>query len=220
MITGAIVDENRYSYSLNNLGRDYLEERKNEKLLRVAAAEWGIDPKAEMWKLPPKYVGLYAEQDAAMTLRLWERLKVELEKLDLWSIWSLETSLIPMMVDMRQMGVRVDLERGRPGRKFLRERKKYIHDDDQGQDRGVGRTVGRGLCAEGFRCADYLQYPTTDGGAPSFTKQFLTAHPHPLSQGDRAAARDGQGGQHVHRHDHAARAQRAHSHRISPAPQR
>jgi hypothetical protein len=25
MITGAIVDENRYSYSLNNLGRDYLE---------------------------------------------------------------------------------------------------------------------------------------------------------------------------------------------------
>jgi hypothetical protein len=50
-----------------------------------------------MWKLPPKFVGLYAEQDAAMTLRLWERLKVELEKLDLWNIWSLETSLIPMM---------------------------------------------------------------------------------------------------------------------------
>jgi hypothetical protein len=44
MITGAVVDENRYSYSLNNLGRDYLEERKNEKLLRAAAAEWGIDP--------------------------------------------------------------------------------------------------------------------------------------------------------------------------------
>jgi DNA polymerase I-like protein with 3'-5' exonuclease and polymerase domains len=124
MITGAVVDENRYSYSLNNLGRDYLEERKNEKLLRAAAAEWGIDPKAEMWKLPPKYVGLYAEQDAAMTLRLWERLKVELEKLDLWNIWSLETSLIPMMMDMRQMGVRVDLDGADRARKLLRERKK------------------------------------------------------------------------------------------------
>jgi DNA polymerase I-like protein with 3'-5' exonuclease and polymerase domains len=67
MITGAVVDENRFSYSLNNLGRDYLDERKDEKLLRVAAAEWGFDPKAEMYKLPPEFVGRYAEQDAGMT---------------------------------------------------------------------------------------------------------------------------------------------------------
>ena len=98
MITGAVVDENRWSYSLNNLGRDYLDERKDEKLLRVAAVEWGFDPKAEMYRLPPQFVGRYAEQDAGMTLRLWERLKIELEKQDLWNIWNLETSLIPMMV--------------------------------------------------------------------------------------------------------------------------
>jgi DNA polymerase I-like protein with 3'-5' exonuclease and polymerase domains len=181
MITGAIVDENRYSYSLNNLGRDYLEERKNEKLLRAAAAEWGIDPKAEMWKLPPKYVGLYAEQDAAMTLRLWERLKVELEKLDLWSIWSLETSLIPMMVDMRQMGVRVDLDGADRARKFLRERKKYIHDMIKDKT-GVSVEPWAAASVQKVFDALNLQYPTTDGGAPSFTKQFLTAHPHPLSQ--------------------------------------
>ena len=77
MITGALVDENRYSYSLDNLGRDYLGERKDEKLLRVAAAEWGLDPKAEMYKLPPEFVGRYAEQDAGMTLRLWERFRKE-----------------------------------------------------------------------------------------------------------------------------------------------
>jgi DNA polymerase I-like protein with 3'-5' exonuclease and polymerase domains len=80
MITAAVVDENRPSYSLNNLGRDYLGERKNEKLLRVAAAEWGLDPKAEMYKLPPVFVGRYAEQDAGMTLRLWERLKIDLKE--------------------------------------------------------------------------------------------------------------------------------------------
>lgn len=45
MITGAVVDENRWSYSLNNLGRDYLDERKDEKLLRVAAAEWALTPR-------------------------------------------------------------------------------------------------------------------------------------------------------------------------------
>ena len=33
-----------------------------------------------MYKLPPKYVGAYAEQDAVATLKLWQRLKIELEE--------------------------------------------------------------------------------------------------------------------------------------------
>ena len=31
-----------------------------------------------MWKLPPRYVGKYAEQDALITLKLWENLSTEL----------------------------------------------------------------------------------------------------------------------------------------------
>ena len=129
MITGAVVDENRWSYSLNNLGRDYLDERKDEKLLRVSAAEWGFDPKAEMYRLPPEAVGRYAEQDAGMTLRLWERLKIELDKQDLWNIWKLETGLIPMMCDMRQLGVRVDLDKAEQARTALKERTQIIKDE-------------------------------------------------------------------------------------------
>ena len=181
MITGAVVDENRWSYSLNNLGKDYLDERKNEKLLRIAAEEWGIDAKAEMWKLPPKYVGLYAEQDAAMTLRLWERLKIELDKLDLWNIWEIETSLIPMMLDMRKMGVRVDLDGADKARRFLRERKKYIHGLIKDRT-GVDVEPWAAASVQKVFEALNLQYPKTDAGAPSFTKQFLTAHPHPMSQ--------------------------------------
>jgi DNA polymerase I-like protein with 3'-5' exonuclease and polymerase domains len=181
MITGAVVDENRYSYSLNNLGRDYLEERKNEKLLRAAAAEWGIDPKAEMWKLPPKYVGLYAEQDAAMTLRLWERLKVEVEKLDLWNIWQLETSLIPMMLDMRKMGVRVDLDEADKARKMLRQRKKDIQAFIKGKT-GVAIEPWAAASVQQVFEALNLQYPKTEAGAPSFTKQYLNAHPHEVCQ--------------------------------------
>ena len=111
MVTGAVVDENRFSYSLDNLGRDWIDMRKNEKLLRATAKDWGVDPKAQMYVLPPTEVGAYAEQDAIMTLKLWERLKLELEKQDLWNIWRLETSLIPTMLDMRTNGVRVDLDK-------------------------------------------------------------------------------------------------------------
>ena len=56
MITGALVDENRWSFGLDAMARDYIQMRKQEKLLQAAAKEWGVDPKSGMYKLPPKYV--------------------------------------------------------------------------------------------------------------------------------------------------------------------
>ena len=53
---------------------------RTRRPLRAAARDWGFDPKSEMWRLPPMDVGPYAEQDALMTLKLWERLKIEVEK--------------------------------------------------------------------------------------------------------------------------------------------
>ncbi len=181
MITGAVVDENRWSYSLNNLGRDYLDERKDEKLLRVAAAEWGFDPKAEMYKLPPEFVGRYAEQDAGMTLRLWERLKIELEKQDLWSIWNLETSLIPMMCDMRQLGVRVDLDKADQAKTLLKAKGKELREEIYRQTNIKIEPWAAASVAAVFEELG-LKYPKTEAGAPSFTKQYLNAHAHPVAQ--------------------------------------
>ena len=62
-------------------------------MLKEAANEWGIDAKGEMWKLPPMYVGPYAEQDARATLDLWKTLKIEIVKTDLTYILDLELSL-------------------------------------------------------------------------------------------------------------------------------
>ena len=190
MITGAVVDENRFSYSLNNLGRDYLDERKNEKLLRVAAAEFGYDPKAEMYKLPPEFVGRYAEQDAGMTLRLWERLKIELEQQDLWNIWNLETSLIPMMCDMRQLGVRVDLDKADIAKKQLKTKIKDLKAEIKRQSGVAIEPWAASSVAEVFDALG-LNYPTSNdeqgdllrkGGTASFTKQYLSAHEHPVAQ--------------------------------------
>ena len=71
MIAMGIVDENRFKYDLNTLSREILGEVKDETALRAAAAEMGIDPKKEMYKLPAMYVGAYAEKDADLTLELW-----------------------------------------------------------------------------------------------------------------------------------------------------
>ena len=80
MIAAALIDENRWSFSLNACAKDYLGEIKNETFLNEKAKEWGLDPKQDLWKMPAGYVGFYAEQDAALTLKLWHRFKAEIQK--------------------------------------------------------------------------------------------------------------------------------------------
>jgi DNA polymerase I-like protein with 3'-5' exonuclease and polymerase domains len=181
MVTGAVVDENRWSYSLNNLGRDWINMRKDEKLLRATAKDWGIDPKADMWILPPSKVGAYAEQDAVMTLRLWERLKQELETHDLWNVWKLETSLIKTMLDMRTQGVRVDLDKADQIESSLSKKVDELKDWVKTK---TGLEIKPWASESVKQVFDELnlKYPTTESGNPSFTKQFLANHPHEVCQ--------------------------------------
>ena len=110
MIASALVDENQMRYDLNNCSKRYTGKTKSETHLYEAAKSWGVDPKAEMYKLPAMYVGEYAEQDATLTLALWQEMKKEIQHQDIQSIFELECELFPCLVDMRFLGVRVDLE--------------------------------------------------------------------------------------------------------------
>mgnify|MGYP000382495827 CR=1 FL=1 len=181
MIAAPLIDENRWSFSLDALGRDYLGERKNEKLLRAAAKEWGIDPKAEMWKLPAKYVGQYAEQDAALTLRLWNFFEGELQKNELSHIFELETSLIPLMLEMRSRGVRVDLDQADRTKKELARREQEIKHEIKRQtgilvEPWVATSVAAVLDHYGLSCPK-----TENSKQPSITKAFLQACPHEVA---------------------------------------
>ncbi len=183
MIAAPLIDENRFSYSLNNLGFDYVGERKSERSLRAAAESFGLDPKGEMWRLPAKYVGDYAEQDAALTLRLWERLKTLINEQDLHHIFNLETSLIPLMVKMRANGVRVDLDRTEQVKEKLTERcteltKQIKHLTGVEVNPWASSSVAKVFDSLG------LSYPMTEAEkpSPSFKKAYLQSHPHEVAQ--------------------------------------
>ena len=124
MITASLLDENRFSYSLNALSFDYLGKTKSEKLLTEAARDFGVDPKAEMWKLPAPYVGPYAEMDAVLTLELWQLFKTQIAVEELSSVWELETALLPCLIDMTWRGVRVDLDRAERTKQAILKREK------------------------------------------------------------------------------------------------
>ena len=110
MRAASLIDENRMSYQLNALSKFYVGIGKDEKILLEAAKEYGLDAKADMWRLPPMFVGQYAERDAEATLKLWQRLKVELYNQEWMDIFNLALKLFHCLVDMRCKGVRVDVE--------------------------------------------------------------------------------------------------------------
>jgi len=126
MIGAALCDENRLRYDLNGCGRDYVGKGKDESALYEAAKSWGVDPKAEMYKLPAMYVGAYAERDAQLTLELWQELKKEIIHQDIEAIFKMEMELFPCLVDMRFLGVRVNQEQAMIEKKTLVEQEKKM----------------------------------------------------------------------------------------------
>ena len=180
MIAGSLVDENRFRYDLGSMGRDYVGKGKNEAVLKETADVWGVDAKSEMYKLPAMYVGEYAEQDATLTLQLWQEMKKEIQHQDIQSIFELECALFPCLVDMRFLGVRVDLEAATELKNKLSLQEKECLQKVK-KETGVDTQIwaARSI-AQVF---EKLRLPfdrTEKTNSPSFTKNFLQNHTHPL----------------------------------------
>ena len=182
MIAAAIIDENRWSYSLNNVARDYLGEIKAETDLIEAAKDHGVDPKAEMWKLPSEHVGFYAEQDARLTYLLWQRFKHEIKTQSLETVWDLECKLLPNLIKMRERGIRVDVEKAELLRTdFINQEKTKLLEIKQliGTDIDIWAARQIGHAFDKLK----IPYPRTEKtGEPSFTQNWLHNSEHRISK--------------------------------------
>ena len=173
MIAGALIDENRYTYRLNSLAKDYLGELKAETDLNEAAKAHGVDPKMEMWMLPAEHVGYYAEQDARLTYLLWQRFKHEIFKQNLNTIWQLEKNLLPTLIKMRKKGIRVNVEKAEQlqqqfavkEKNILQQIKKLVGKDI---DIWAARQIAFAFDKLGI---DYPKSPKSK--EPSFTQNWL-----------------------------------------------
>ena len=180
MIAASLVNENRFRFDLGSLGWDYVGRGKNEKELVEAANEWGVDPKADMWMLPSMYVGNYAERDAELTLDLWKVMQKEISNQDLGSIFELETDLFPCLVDMKFKGVRVDTESAHKLKQQLcTEEKKLL--SEVTKETGIECQIWAARSIAKVFDKLKLSYDRTEKTkSPSFTKNFLSEHNHPL----------------------------------------
>jgi len=179
MLIGSLLDENRFSYSLNALAFDYLDKTKSEKLLNEAAQAFGLDPKSEMYKMPAMFVGPYAEADAEITLELFNYFQSKIISEGVADIVDLETRLLPCLIDMTWRGVRVDLDKAERLRNELLKREKTVLQSIKkltGMDVEIWAAQS---IAKAFEKLE-LSYPRTEKDAPSFTKSYLSDHEHEL----------------------------------------
>lgn len=109
LLAAPLIDELHDRYSLDAVLTRAGLEGKTEDMLKAAAQDYGINPKKDMWRLPARYVGTYAEDDAAKLhplLRIQER---QIEEQELEGVWELESKLLPILTRMRIRGVRINV---------------------------------------------------------------------------------------------------------------
>lgn len=181
MIAASLVDENRFSYALNSLGYDMLKEVKSEDGLKRAAADFGVHPKKELWKLPAMFVGEYAEQDAALTLKLWHHLQVLMRQEDVESIFALERDLLPVLVGITHRGIRFDRSRAEELIVQMQKEEKTLLAQIKKE---TGDTVDIWAAASIAKAFDKLgiAYPRTATDQPSFTRTFLETCDAPIAK--------------------------------------
>ncbi|UOF78047.1 DNA polymerase [Caudoviricetes sp.] len=178
-IAEALIDEEAPTYQLEALCHKYLGKGKDETLLREAAAAYGVDPKSGLWKLHSKYVGSYAEFDALSALHIFKKQLPILQSEGTESIFQLECELLPILWEMRQQGIPIDLEAADKLSDLLKTEEDNLRLRLRNE---FNADVNEYSGAEIAMVCDRLRilFPRTKLGAPSFTADYLDEADHPF----------------------------------------
>jgi DNA polymerase-1 len=169
-VAEALLDEERHSYSLNNLSQDYLGITKQEKLLAYTRSGLKFCPKGDMWRLPARYVGSYAEADARQTYDIYQKQIPLLREEGLTDLWALECEITLICHEMTWAGVRVDLDAA-----------EKLNDLWTTRENTLKSTLQFDIWSPP-QIAKYCEklgvsYPRTEKGNPSITSSFMETEP-------------------------------------------
>jgi DNA polymerase I-like protein with 3'-5' exonuclease and polymerase domains len=190
-----LVDENRYAYGLESLCTWRGLPGKDETLLHQGIAALGlitnkrkkVVPQNYLAQLPAHYVGPYAEQDAAATLALFENLEPILDQEGTRDAYRLEVDLLPMVLEMRRRGIRIDTAAAEKARDYLLQKRDAVFTElSEKLGANVGMVeIGRTKWLVETFDHHKIAYPRTKKGNPSFTAGttgWMHKHAHWLPQ--------------------------------------
>lgn len=180
----ALIDSDSY-VNLDFLGEHYCNIGKTTdflyKWIKQAYPGKG-DPRLDIWRAPPSLAGPYGEQDALLPIDILEKQWKLLDQEQLFPVYEMECDLIPLLVKMRQQGIRVNVEAAEKLYHELAQdiAKKY---NEIFQVTGIAiDSVSSGTEIARVFDQSGVVYPTTAEGNPSFRKEWLKAQDHPVAQ--------------------------------------
>lgn len=179
-----LVDETWLSHSLENVASYYCNMHKDESILRdpqLLSYYQMKDPKSEMYKLPARFVGSYAEQDTLVTLHAYKTLLPlinahPLTGKSLERVYDVERRLIPMLFEIHKRGVKVDVQRAEQIKVEIgQQREEMLKRLEHFAGFRVNPLSGDDL---GKACDNLgIEYPVSAKlRKPSFTASFLENH--------------------------------------------
>jgi DNA polymerase I-like protein with 3'-5' exonuclease and polymerase domains len=183
----ALLEERR-KINLDDLGERYEGKGKTGDILYQWCADFyggKVDHKQRknIYRAPPCLVGPYAEGDVDLPFSVLEKQWKRLSNEGLLHIFDMECRLIPLMIEMRFAGVRIDLAHAERMLAYLTEE---IDEIDAQIKHIVGfevNTEASSSLAAAFDVAG-LSYGYTNAKEPkpSFTATFLQSVDHPLAE--------------------------------------
>jgi DNA polymerase I-like protein with 3'-5' exonuclease and polymerase domains len=189
MCMANVIDTERSDFDLDSLCKWWGIEGKDESILieALAAYGWPTGPKERkkhLWRLPARYVGPYAEQDARATLQLADLMDPEIDRQDVRAAYQLEMDLLPLVHEMRRRGIRVDLDAAERARSKFRKMREVALKELSDK---MGCTVG----IDEVRQASWKERAFEDNkvkverdrwGKPHFESKVMKLNPHWLPQ--------------------------------------
>ena len=179
-----LLDENRFSYKLEILGNEYVGEGKaNNNLLEL----YGPGYIENMHNVDAGHAAEYGERDTTLPWEVLDEQYKGLESQGLVDLFHLESRLTPLLVQMRQEGVRVDIDAAERAWEMTKVETKKAAEEIK---RIAGFYVEPWSSESISRAFDKenMTYPRTapsknhPNGQPSFRKAWLEAHPSPLAK--------------------------------------
>lgn len=194
-----MIDENQRTYNLDDICARLGIPGKDERLLMEAGEAflrppeagkgWRLsrrDLKRNLWRIPARYKGPYAEQDAVATLTAVKQMRPTIAAQELGAAYDLEMKLVPVVQRMRARGIKVDVSLASRKRGiFIAKRDALLKEvarrlpSDASHGAVEMEHVRSAPWMERVFKAQGISYPRTEKtNVGSFTKDWMEKHEH------------------------------------------
>lgn len=176
-VVESLIDEEKKSYSLESLSKDYDLPQKSHDIIEQALILNGYKLKngkpdwSKIWRLPVPVVAEYAKGDAKTTYDIFQLQKPKIKEEGLTEIFELECELTPVLFDMRINGITVDIAKTEAENSRLFDNGKDMLDDIRSQATNLNPFSSQQL-GEVVRSFG-IEPPKTEKDNDSVTNEFL-----------------------------------------------